>query len=258
MRLITDGKNPASFNMALDEVISEAVAKELSPPTLRLYLWDRPSVTIGYFQRISDINTDLCSEKNYPIVRRITGGRAILHDLELTYSVSSLSGSFPFRGSLYENYAIISKALVEGLNMMGIPARMSMVRKREAGHRSPACFRSVSYGEVTLNGKKIIGSAQKRFSGSFLQQGSVMLGFDPERLCSVLAGTTMDDLREIGSTAGCGKKISPNDLLGPIKAAFEKNLRVKLIGDLPRRAELDLAKELAAAKYDSHDWNFSR
>jgi lipoate-protein ligase A len=258
IRIITDGPRSAFFNMALDEAISEAVRQNLSPQTLRLYQWDCPSVTIGYFQKTSEININYCAEKGYPIVRRATGGRAILHDMELTYSFSSSKDSSLFNGSLLENYAVISKALVQGLNLIGIKAGISFVKKRSESHRNPACFKSVSYGEVTVDGRKVIGSAQKRYHNGFFQQGSIMLSFKAKELCKVLNGNNEEDFRDIGSIGGSGRTISFNDLKNPLKEAFEKELDVKLISDGPSKFELSLAKELEEKKYSTRKWNFSR
>jgi len=244
--------------MALDEAISEAVRQKLSPPTLRLYQWDRPSVTIGYFQKTSEININYCAEKGYPVVRRATGGRAILHDIELTYSFSSSKNSPLFNGGLLENYAVISKALVKGLNLIGINARISLVKQRSGVYRNPACFKSVSYGEVTVNDRKVIGSAQKKYSNGFFQQGSIMLSFKAGELCNVLNGSKEEDFRNIGSISGSGREITFNDLKNPLKEAFEKELNVKLISDGPSKFELSLAKELEGKKYSAREWNFLR
>jgi lipoate-protein ligase A len=244
--------------MALDEAISEAVRQNLSPPTLRLYQWDRPSVTIGYFQKTSEINVNYCTEKGYPVVRRATGGRAILHDIELTYSFSSPKKNSLFNGTLLENYTVISKALVKGLNLIGINARISFVKKRCDNHRNSACFKSVSYGEVTVDGRKVIGSAQKRYQNGFLQQGSVLLSFKAKELCNVLNGDNEEDFRDIGSINDIGGGITFKDIKNTFKEAFEKELNVKLISDNPSKFELSLAKELEIKKYSNQEWNFSR
>ena len=258
IRLITQGPHHAFFNMALDEAISKSVRQKLSPPTLRLYQWDRPSVTIGYFQKISEINTEYCAEQGYPVVRRDTGGRAVLHDAELTYSFSSPAKSSLFNGGLLENYAVISNALIEGLNLIGINAGISFVKKRNSSHRNPACFKSVSYGEVTVDEKKVIGSAQKKYSDGFLQQGSIMLSFKAGELSNVLNGSNEEDLRNIGSISDSGREVTFNELKNRLKESFEKELNVKLISDAPSRFELSLAKELEKKKYSTREWNFLR
>ncbi len=146
--------------MALDEAVCEAVRKKLSPPTLRLYQWAEPSISIGYFQKASDINIDYCEKKNYPIVRRATGGTALLHDSELTYSFSATAEIRPFNKGFIENYIQISRALVYSLKLIGLNAQIALTKNNR--QRNPFCFKTSTYGEITMNGHKVIGSAQKR------------------------------------------------------------------------------------------------
>lgn len=215
--------------MAIDEAISEAVRKKLSPPTLRLYQWAKPSITIGYFQKASDINLEYCKKKSYPIIRRLTGGMAILHDSELTYSFSSRNDTKPFRNSLIENYLSVSKALASALTLINIDAQITLIKNRR--ERNPFCFKISSYGEITVNGKKIIGSAQKRYKNGFLQQGSIMVDFDA---------------------------VSIKELRKALKKAFEKTFNIKFISNGPTEFELNLAEQLKNEKYSAEKWNFCR
>jgi lipoate-protein ligase A len=258
IRTITHEANDAFFNMAVDEAISEAVRQEISPPTLRLYRWSRPSLSIGHFQKISEVNIDYCDKMNYPVVRRLTGGRAILHDAELTYSFSARTGSPPFSTSLHENYTVISNAILLGLKTCGIKADISFERKKNSGFRNPACFKSVSYGEIKINGKKVIGSAQKRYSNGFMQHGSILLNFDAEKLCNVLGHGDKNAFKDIASISDYTENISFDDLCLSIKKGFEDSMGIKLVSDNPTKFELSLAKELEKNKYSTWDWNFSR
>jgi len=258
IRLINQGAAPAFFNMALDEAISEAVRQKASPPTLRLYQWDRPSLSIGYFQKVSDIDTGYCDKKGYPVVRRQTGGRAVLHDLELTYSFSASADSPMFNGSLLEDYAVISRALLLALKLKGIEAKASFERKRSSGHKHPACFRATSYGEITAGGKKVIGSAQKRYKDGFLQHGSILFSYDPGELCKALGQSNQDNIIDIGTINDYEGVISFDDLRQALKEAFERTFNVKMISDNPAKSELKLAKELERCKYSTREWNFLR
>ena len=258
IRIITHEANNAFFNMAVDEAISEAVRQELSPPTLRLYRWSRPSLSIGHFQKISEVNIDYCGKMDYPVVRRLTGGRAILHDAELTYSFSARTGSPPFSSSLHENYSVISNAILLGLKSCGINADISFERKRSSGQRNPACFKTVSYGEITLNGKKVIGSAQKRYSNGFMQHGSILLDFDVEKLCNVLVHADNSVFSDITSISDHTEGVTFENLGLAIKKGYEDSLGIKLISDSPTKFELQLAKELEKNKYSTKEWNFSR
>ncbi len=258
VRIISHGPSHAFFNMALDEAISEAVRQKLSPPTLRLYQWDRPSLSIGYFQRVSDIDIDYCGKKDYPVVRRLTGGRAILHDSELTYSFSSSADSTLFKGSLLENYTVISNALVSMLKLNGIEAKTSFKKRGNAVPGNPACFKAVSYGEITVEGRKVIGSAQRRYADGFMQHGSVLMSFDAKELCNVMGHSNEDDFRGIGGVRDYAPGISVNDLRNSFKEAFGKELGVKMISDVPAKFELNLAKELEKNKYSAKAWNYRK
>ena len=244
--------------MAVDEAISEAVRQELSPPTLRLYRWSRPSLSIGHFQKISEVNTDYCDKMDYPVVRRLTGGRAILHDNELTYSFSARTDFPPFSPSLHENYSVISNAILLGLMTCGIKADISFERKKNSGPRTPACFKAVSYGEIKINGKKVIGSAQKRYSNGFMQHGSILLEFDADKLSNALMDTDKNAFGDISSISDHADGISIEDLGLSIKNGFEDSLGIKLISDDPTKFELSLAKELEEKRYSTRGWNFSR
>jgi len=258
IRLISDKASHAFYNMSLDEAISESVRKKLSPPTLRLYEWDRPSLSIGYFQKIADVDVDYCSRNNYPVVRRLTGGRAILHDAELTYSFSSLTDSSMFRDNLMDNYKLISSALVSGLKLCGINAKMSLKRKRNTNLKNPACFKSVSFGEITAEDRKIIGSAQKRYKDGFLQHGSVILSFNAEELCSALGHSDSDKFNDIGAITDHNPNVSAETLRSSFKKSFERALKVKVITDMPSKYELKLARKLEETKYATREWNYRR
>lgn len=257
MRLIEQEGNSAFFNMALDEAISEAVRKGLSPPTLRFYQWNRPSISIGYFQRASDINIQYCKEKGYPIVRRLTGGRAILHNDELTYSISARFDVGIFKGNLLEDYSLISNAISNGLRLCGIDTRINHSRRRNR-EKNPACFKFISYGEVTVMGKKITGNAQKRYADGFLQQGSIPITIDRIELRNVLNVSDEVDFNEIATIKEFASGITIDGLINAFKRAFEETLNVRLISDTPTRFETRLAKRLESERYSTDEWNLRR
>lgn len=258
IRFIEQGPDHAFFNMALDEAIAESVRERSSPPTLRLYQWDRPSVSIGYFQKAADVDLVYCAKKGYPLVRRVTGGRAVLHDEELTYSISSCTDSPLFKDRLLETYTVISSALLHGLKLNGIDARISLRKKRSEHYKNPSCFRTSSYGEITVNGKKIIGSAQKRYNNGFFQHGSLVLEFHDDELRSVLRGTYPGDTAHIGAIRECNTGITRDQLCRSLREAFEKELDVKLITDVPSKSERKAADRLVKTKYSTDAWNLMR
>lgn len=256
-RLIEDVHRGAYFNMALDEAILKAVSEALSPPTLRLYQWSVPSISIGYFQKICDINTDYCKEKGYPVVRRTTGGMAILHDTELTYSFSARNDSEPFRGGLMQNYMVLSNALVSALRKLNLDAKLNVVKNRR--QRNVMCFKTTSYGEITVHGQKVIGSAQRRYHGSFLQQGTVLMDIDRNELYRVFKREySSDDDNGIGSVSQFIPSVSTGDVRKALIKAFEEAFSMQFVTDSPTKFELKFAEQMEKRKYSQDEWNFRR
>jgi lipoate-protein ligase A len=261
-RLMDCGKRDASYNMALDEAIATFVKAGDAPPTLRFYGWDTPSVSIGAFQKLSDINLQYCKSHSIAIVRRPTGGRAILHGDELTYSFSASNNGF-FSGSLLATYRALSSAMCSAFTMLGI--EVDMQSKRASGKdimRSPLCFRSTSYGEITCQGRKIVGSAQKRWQEGFLQQGSIPYSVDHEKIVKVFsAENTMQVSSALSAPIDFNKSmIGLKDMIRDfddrvfrqcLKRAFEQIFSIRLVFDRPSDPEESLARQLAIEKYQS-------
>lgn len=245
--------------MAVDEAIAASVREDKSPPTLRLYEWITPSVSIGCFQKINSVNIIYCAEKSIPIVRRLTGGRAILHNHELTYSFSSRNEGF-FSKGLLDSYRQLSIAFTSALDMLGLAATMKM--ERESGrnpNRSALCFKSTSYGEISFNNKKIIGSAQKRWRDGLLQQGSIPYIMDEEVIKKIFNFESSLDLKD--RMAGLREIIpdlSYGQLKEKIRTAFENTFRIKFIHSPLSQEEALLARELETRKYLSREWTFQK
>jgi len=254
MRLIIDKKQNAYFNMAMDEAILIGVRCGFVPPTLRFYQWSRPSVSIGYFQRIADINIDYCKKREYPVVRRLTGGRGLLHNHEITYSISAPYKS-PFKKDLFENYLIISEILVKGLRKCGIEANIHRIRRKSEYLKSPSCFNVSTYGEIRCGDKKIIGSAQKRFSDGFMQHGSIIISYNPWEVSKIFKTGDHDCNKD---TISLCESLKIDDLLISIKEAFQEILNIRLIRDDPDIKEIKIAKKLVEEKYSRSEWNFRR
>ncbi len=198
--LIDSGPNLGAYNMAVDEeLLARAQAGE-SVPVLRLFTWDPPAVSIGRFQKKdAAVDADTCKRLGFDIVRRITGGRAVLHDQELTYSIISRIDNPLFPSSVLGTYKVIAGGLLAGLKDLGIDAEMVSRSGRHTGlvkkdAKDPACFSSPSWYEILVHGRKIIGSAQRRLSGAFLQHGSVLLDYDPTREAEVIPGGCSGDV----------------------------------------------------------------
>lgn len=187
-RLLNDGFNDGYYNMAVDEAIADAVEKGVSPPTLRLYGWKSPTLSIGYSQRADKkIDTEYCRKNKIDIVLRPTGGKAVLHDKEVTYSLISPKNNPLFPDNISGTYEVIGKALLKGLSFLGIDASSNSVfHIPHSAFKNPSCFATTSQYEIIADGKKLIGSAQRRFKNSFLQHGSIPLGNNHENLAQCL------------------------------------------------------------------------
>ena len=170
------------LNMAIDEAVSLLVRKDKVPPTFRFYGWESPSISIGEFQSINDINIDFCSKKNIPIIRRPTGGKGILHFNDLTYSFSSKKEGI-FKGSLFKSYEIISQILGYAFTLSGL--NVEIRKEKRITNRSALCFARSSFGEICYKEFKIVGSAQKRWINGFLQQGTIPLTVNRELIKEV-------------------------------------------------------------------------
>ena len=259
-RLIDSGPCRASYNMAIDEAIATSARRGAAPPTLRFYGWDRPSLSLGCFQTTDGVDIAYCRTHDIPVVRRPTGGRAILHGDELTYSFSAPTGRPHFAGSLLESYRSISSAFLLAFKKIGIPAESKMTRERgRVLTGSPLCFASSSYGEILVNRGKLVGSAQKRWRDGLLQQGSIPYAYEEEtmrRIFTEKGAPPEDDCR---TSLRCEMPdFSEMRLKGAITAAFEETFGVSLPASAPSPEESRLAAELETAKYLQGSWNLRR
>lgn len=278
-RLLLSGRNRGSYNMALDEALwqnfaaqahAQAEAGAQPAPILRFYGWQPAALSLGYAQRAErEVNFKACEELGVEWVRRPTGGRAILHDFaELTYSLVGSVEDPQFSGGVLESYRKISGALLEGLRLLGVEAEMA--EKDRRGHAdaiTSACFDAPSAYEITWQERKIIGSAQARQHGAFLQQGTILLSVDVDKLFKVLElPARLDRARTIAQVAGRLTSIE-EARLRPVsfeeaQQAFIRGFAAHFGQELTETeltpAEAALALELQAAKYDNLAWNMER
>ena len=187
-RLLLSGPAEGPWNMALDEAILECVGEQLSPPTLRLYAWDPPCLSLGFSQPISDIDLPVLEQNGWQICRRPTGGRAILHTDELTYAIIGPLDDPLLRGGVLASYRRIAAALQNTLIGLGLQARADREYDLPDGTKSQAavCFEAPSNYEITVQGKKIFGSAQARKAHAVLQHGSLPLYGDLTRITTAV------------------------------------------------------------------------
>ncbi|MBK5106850.1 MAG: lipoate--protein ligase family protein [Anaerolineales bacterium] len=177
-----------AWNMAVDESILESTAQGLMPPTLRLYAWSPACLSLGYAQSADDVDFEKLNHFGWDIVRRPTGGRAILHTNELTYSICGMNSNPLLTGSVLESYKRLSQGLLEALHQIGINADVPRLSadQRHPGIQNPVCFEVPSNYEITVGEKKLIGSAQARRKSGVLQHGSLPLSGDLTRIIDVL------------------------------------------------------------------------
>jgi lipoyl(octanoyl) transferase len=257
-RLIESGPCNAFYNMALDEAISTEVRRGSSSPTLRLYGWERPSLSLGCFQRSSDISRDYCKAQTIPVVRRPTGGRAILHGDELTYSFSARTDKGLFSHGLLDSYKKISLAFSLSFHKIGIPSETK--KEREKGRvlaKSPLCFQSSSFGEILVENKKLLGSAQKRWNNGLLQQGSIPYHYPEELLQGICVAEKTASLRDcMRALKDIYPLLDENEFRKAIVSSFEEAFGIKLLLSAPTQEESLLAEEIRTRKYLRDDWNF--
>lgn len=227
--------------MALDEAISRSVIEKKALPTIRFYTWRTPGITLGSFQKLNGIDTGFIGKKGIPVGKRPTGGRAILHGYELTYSVASPYEGL-FKGDLFHCYTVISRAFESAFRGLGLSIEKTTRREkpRSAGN-SPVCFQALSFAEIGVNGKKIIGSAQKRYRGGFLQQGSVPYSVDVELHKNIFRDYVP------GAMAGLAELVTdfnPSFFKDLLKASFEKELGIRLLPGALTPEELLLAEDM--------------
>ena len=184
-RSIVDGPGDGAWNMAVDEALLASYASSSPPegPTLRLYGWHPPALSLGRSQAAATAYDPAYLRSHaIDLVRRPTGGGAVLHEHERTYAVVGRLRQEPFPGGVLDTYRRVASALCMALGRLGVDAR-SENRSRPLAGRRPAvlCFAAPSAYEITADGLKLVGSAQLRRSGAFLQHGSILVRADPER-----------------------------------------------------------------------------
>jgi len=186
-RVIEDGALDGLLNMATDRAILTASGEGKAQPTLRLYGWKEKTLTVGYAQNSGrDVDLARCDALGIPVVPRPTGGRALLHDKELTYSLTAPIPHPSFPANLREAFCAVSEALILSLHRLGIrDAKMTKPERASSNGRSPSCFSTLNHHEITVKNKKLIGSAQRRTRRSFLQQGSLWIDCDRELMNSL-------------------------------------------------------------------------
>ncbi len=245
--------------MAVDEAILEETGRGSSLPTLRLFAWEPPCLSLGYAQPIEDVDLDRLHERGWDLVRRPTGGRAVLHTDELTYSFIAPINEPRVAGTLLESYQRLAKALVEALHLLVLPVQIQeQVSVPATQATNPVCFEVPSAFEITVEGKKLIGSAQARRKEGVLQHGSLPMYGDITRILQVLVypdeaarSRAAERLLERATTVetALGRRVTWEETARAFSQAFQSVFALDLqAGDLTP-AEKSRAEELSIVKY---------
>jgi lipoate-protein ligase A len=247
-----------SLNMAVDEHLFHSLTDE-SRTFLRFYQWERPTASLGYSQKAENVlDLEFCRANGIEIVRRMTGGKMVLHYQEITYSIAS-SDQELFTATLGGSYKLISQALMKGLEKMGLrPSPAAKAPSFYARGNLP-CFSHPAQDEIEIDGKKIVGSAQKRMGKKFLQHGSIPLRHDSALLKSVsLLGTSPDEIRMTSLSLALGRDVDFHWAVNHLVAGF---LDFFVVGFKPltfTKADWDKLHDLQKNKYENDAWTFSQ
>ena len=249
--------------MAVDEAILQAVGNKKSLPTLRLYSWQPACLSLGYAQTYRDVDEQSLAENGWEVVRRLTGGRAILHIDELTYSIAARPEEPRVAGSVLESYHRLAEALITAVRQLGLPVEMSENSPQPALTKGPVCFEVPSAYEIVVAGKKLIGSAQARKKEGVLQHGTFPLSGDLGRINRALVYPD-EETRQAAESKLLSRAVTAETILGRVIPwqeaadafihAFENVLNLKLEPGELTREELLRAEELVAIKYAKPEW----
>jgi lipoate-protein ligase A len=262
-RCLITSRARGAWNMAVDEAILESTGRGQTLPTLRLYDWAPACLSLGYAQSYTDVDVERLKANGWDVVRRATGGRAILHVDELTYSVIAPPDEPRIRGSILESYHRLASALISAVRALGLPVEMEENAPPSNTAKGPVCFEVPSAYEIVVAGKKLIGSAQARKKEGVLQHGTFPLHGDLTRITQVLAfpdeqarTAAAQKLLQRATTAEtvAGRVIPWETAAQAFIHAFESELGIKLQpGDLTP-AENARAEELVQKKYGHSSW----
>lgn len=263
-RLLVTPASGGALNMAIDEAILDFVGQNLSLPTLRLYAWEPACLSIGYAQPNFDVDKQRLLERGWDWVRRPTGGRAILHTDELTYSVIAPLSEPRVSGGVLESYQRLSKALLTALHSLNIPAQAHPIDPTtKMQGNGPVCFEVPSNYEIVVAGKKLIGSAQARRKNGVLQHGTLPLHGDLTRITQVLAFSDEKHRSEAASRllshattveTILGYKLNWEIAAQAFIAGFQSELDLELIRADLSNQEFKVAEKLAEEKYTHPSW----
>lgn len=249
-RLLQTGFSTASANMAVDRAVLVANSEGKVPPTVRFYGWVPPAISIGYFQSLTDeIDLDVCKKLGVNYVRRITGGGAVFHDKELTYSIVIPESHPEIPKNIMKSYGRICGAIMNGLQHLGIESEYAPIN------------------DIVTGGRKISGNAQTRKLETVLQHGTVLMDVDVDKMFSLLKvpnekikDKLIADVKQRVTSIKhlLGKEVSFKEVAEAMKVGFEEEFHVELIEGKLSKEELALAKKFEKECFSAKDWNHRR
>lgn len=250
VRLLRTGYKTAAMNMAIDESVLIRVSKGLSRPTLRFYGWKPSAVSIGYFQGMEDeVDIKRCKALGIDVIRRITGGGAVFHDKEVTYSLITKEDTLYISKNIIDSYKQICQGIIDGLKILGIYAKF------------------VPLNDIVVHGKKLSGNAQTRKKHCILQHGTLLIGVNIDKMFSLLkvpSEKIRDKLisnvkqRVTSIEQELNKKVSFEEVCEALEEGFKKGLNLTMKPSKLTSSEITMAKKLAYEKYSKNKWNFMR
>ncbi|QED48608.1 lipoate--protein ligase family protein [Cytobacillus dafuensis] len=270
---IDTGAGSPSFNMALDEALLDWNSQGKIPPTIRFYGWNPATLSIGYFQKVDkEIDMEAVKANGLGFVRRPTGGRGVLHEHELTYSVIVSEEHPDMPKTVTEAYRVISEGILKGFHHLGMEAYFAVPKTDEErdslkNPRSAVCFDAPSWYELVVEGRKVAGSAQTRQKGVILQHGSILLDIEEDKLFSLFKYPN-DRVKERMQKAFKNKAVAINEISKQrvtleqakeaFKKGFEEGLNIELKPYELTAEELEYVNKIAKERYEHDEWNFKR
>jgi lipoate-protein ligase A len=249
-RLLITENNSAYSNMAIDRAVLANVSKDKAPPTVRFFTWKPPAISIGYFQSLKEeVDLAACKDLGVDYVRRITGGGAVFHDKELTYSIVIPESHYKIPKNIMESYGLICGAIIKGLKQIDIESRY------------------VPINDIIADGKKISGNAQTRKAKTVLQHGTILMDVNVEEMFSLLIvpnekirDKLISDVKQRVTSVKhiLGKDISFQLVAEAMRIGFEEEFNIELNEGSLTKEEIELTYKFEKEFFATKEWNHRR